>query len=250
MAEATSTLKTWAWINLVLAVLVFATFPISALGSQFGFWGFRGAFAAIKVEPILGAITVISSIALLVALRRRRVSQYRGLAWFSLIVVIVSLTPLLVKVREASQLPAIHDITTDTKSPPAFFNAVSIRPEGSNSLEYGGAELAAKQKAAYPNVAPIITTLSPPQAFARATEVANELGWKIVDSNEAQGRIEATQTSTWFGFVDDIVIRIRPDGPERSGSRVDLRSVSRVGVSDIGANAARIRRFIEAFEAR
>jgi uncharacterized protein (DUF1499 family) len=247
MGQTTPGLRVWAWINFLLALLVLAIFPIASLGSQTGLWDFRGAFSVIKIEPILGGITVISSVVLLIVLRRRQIPRYRGFAWVSLIVVIVALTPLLIKAREASQLPPIHDITTDTENPPAFFNAVNVRPEGSNSLTYGGAELAAQQRAAYPNVKPIVTALSPVQAFQRAKQVADELGWKIDRSDESAGTIEATETSFWFAFVDDIVIRIRPR-PDGAGSRVDLRSISRVGMSDIGANAARIERFINAFQ--
>ena len=246
MDEATPALGRWARINFLLALLVLGIFPVAALGSRTGLWDFRGAFSAIKVEAFLGTLAVVSSIVLLLMLRKRRVAQHRGLTWVSLILVIVALTPLLIKVREATQLPPIHDITTHFTDVPLFSNAVSLRPEGSNSLEYGGNEVARQQKSAYPGVAPIATPLPPAKAFREAERIARDLGWQIAHADESTGTIEATETSTWFGFVDDIVIRIRPDA---SGSRIDLRSVSRVGVSDIGANAARILRFTKAFQA-
>ena len=83
----------------------------------------------------------------------------------------------------------------------------------------------------------------PVDVFARSLEAAESLGWEIVSASEDEGRIEATATTLWFGFKDDVVIRVRPDN---GGSRVDLRSVSRVGGGDLGANAARIRAFIAA----
>jgi uncharacterized protein (DUF1499 family) len=76
-------------------------------------------------------------------------------------------------------------------------------------------------------------------------EVATALGWEIVAASEDDGRFEATDTTFWFGFKDDVVVRIRPEG---DGSRIDLRSVSRVGVGDLGANAARIKRFVQRIE--
>ena len=68
------------------------------------------------------------------------------------------------------------------------------------------------------------------------------MGWQIVDANAREGRIEATATTFWFGFKDDVVVRIVP---APGGSRVDVRSVSRVGVSDVGANAKRVRDFLQ-----
>jgi uncharacterized protein (DUF1499 family) len=67
------------------------------------------------------------------------------------------------------------------------------------------------------------------------------MDWQIVSADTAAGRLEATATTRWFGFKDDVVVRIRPDA---TGSRVDVRSVSRVGKSDVGTNAARVRTFL------
>jgi uncharacterized protein (DUF1499 family) len=85
----------------------------------------------------------------------------------------------------------------------------------------------------------------PARAFDRALDAARGLGWEIVGVEPAEGRIEATDTTFWFGFKDDVVVRIRPEG---SRSRIDVRSLSRVGRSDVGANARRIRRFVERLE--
>ena len=82
---------------------------------------------------------------------------------------------------------------------------------------------------------------TPADAFKRALQAARDMGWEIVAADAAAGRIEATDTTFWFGFKDDVVIRVEADG---AGSRVDLRSVSRVGVGDVGANAARIRAYL------
>jgi uncharacterized protein (DUF1499 family) len=107
--------------------------------------------------------------------------------------------------------------------------------------------VAQQQREAYPDVRPLETQLSPAEAFARAEGVARAMDWDIVAAVPEEGRIEATATTFWFGFKDDVVIRIRPSA---DGSRLDIRSKSRVGRSDVGANAARIRAFVAEFESR
>jgi uncharacterized protein (DUF1499 family) len=146
----------------------------------------------------------------------------------------------------ARWVPPIHDITTDTEDPPRFVAVLARRAGAANSADYEGAKVASQQKSAYPDIAPIRLPDPPDRAFERALDAARSLGWEIVAAEPKDGRIEATDTTRWFGFKDDVVIRVRPDG---AGSRADVRSVSRVGRSDVGANAARIRRFRSALGA-
>jgi len=136
--------------------------------------------------------------------------------------------------------PAIHDVTTDVVSPPVFTRAVQIRDQSANSLVLNEQTLAAQQ-AAYPDLKPTHSTLNFDQAFAHAMEVAEQLGWEITHSDPEAGTIEAVATTTIMAFKDDIVIRIQRSG---SGTLIDLRSASRVGQSDLGANASRIRTFL------
>ncbi|WP_330970793.1 DUF1499 domain-containing protein, partial [Lysobacter sp. A3-1-A15] len=103
-------------------------------------------------------------------------------------------------------------------------------------------ELAQAQLAGYPDLRTHRLAAAPAQAFERALAAARDMGWEIVAAEPAAGRIEATDTTPWFGFKDDVVIRIEGDG---DGSRIDVRSVSRVGGSDVGANAARIRKYLD-----
>jgi uncharacterized protein (DUF1499 family) len=126
--------------------------------------------------------------------------------------------------------------------------------EGANPLDYDASQLVELpgeqvtygelQQAAYPEVRTYESALLPEQALDAAVLVLEDMGLEIVDTNPAEGRVEATATTFWFGFKDDVVVRIRetPDG-----SRIDVRSVSRVGQSDLGANAARIVAFLERF---
>jgi len=110
-------------------------------------------------------------------------------------------------------------------------------------LEYGGPKIAQQQVAAYPEVQPAHLNVDKTAAFSRVLAVVKDLGWEVVDANQPEGRIEATDTTFLFGFKDDIVIRLTEEGPAKT--RVDIRSVSRVGGSDVGVNAGRIMKFLQ-----
>jgi uncharacterized protein (DUF1499 family) len=144
-------------------------------------------------------------------------------------------------------VPPIHDVTTDTEDPPPFVAILPLRADASNPPAYGGEKVAAQQHAAYPAIRPVSAPLPPEQTFEAAVATVQEQGWEIVAAVPAEGRIEATDTTFWWGFKDDVVIRIRPEG---SGSRLDIRSKSRVGIGDFGVNAARVEAFLEDFEPR
>jgi hypothetical protein len=143
--------------------------------------------------------------------------------------------------RRAREVPPIHDISTDTADPPEFVAILPLRADAPNPAEYGGPAIAAAQQQAYPDLQPLALPRPPEAVFGRAVEAARRAGWEIVASDSAAGRIEATATTGWFGFKDDVVVRIRP---ANEGSRVDVRSVSRVGRSDVGTNARRIRAYL------
>jgi uncharacterized protein (DUF1499 family) len=139
--------------------------------------------------------------------------------------------------------PRINDITTDTANVPAMVVTQQMRHGAPNPAAYPGNGVAAQQRAAYPDIAPIVINASPAEAFRKVDQAAMAMGWDVVARAPADGRLEATDTSDWFGLQDDVVVRIRPEGA--SGSRIDIRSKSRVGQSDFGANARRIRAFSE-----
>jgi uncharacterized protein (DUF1499 family) len=144
--------------------------------------------------------------------------------------------------QNAKKLPPIHDITTDTENPPRFVAMIPLRKGSPNSVEYRGEPVSLQQRKAYPDIAPATIAEPPDSAFKRALNVARDLGWQIVAAVPDERRIEATDTTLWFGFKDDVVIRVTPaDG----GSRIDVRSVSRVGQGDLGKNAARIRAYLQ-----
>jgi len=137
--------------------------------------------------------------------------------------------------------PYIHDITTDTDNPPQFIAVAAIRGPEDHPVAYDGEDVAALQHQAYPDLRPWVTSAAVDKVYAAAQAVVLRMGMKLVEANESDMRIEATDTTLFYGFSDDVVIRIA-ETPE--GTKVDVRSKSRVGRSDLGQNAKRIREFL------
>lgn len=152
---------------------------------------------------------------------------------------------LAMLVHGGGQYPPIHDITTDTVDPPQFRAAPAQRGPGSNSLEVNPDTIAAQQRA-YPELSTVVSDLPIDTVYDRALLVAREMGWEVYHEDRNLGVIEAVDTTAIMAFKDDIVIRVRSNA---SGSLLDLRSVSRVGVGDLGANQQRIADFQRRFAA-
>jgi uncharacterized protein (DUF1499 family)/uncharacterized membrane protein YvlD (DUF360 family) len=148
---------------------------------------------------------------------------------------------------EARASPRINDVTTDTARPPAMVVTQQMRKGAVNPAAYPGESAAALQRAAYPDIVPVVLAVVPSEAFRRVDRVAMALGWDVVARAPAEGRLEAVDTTDWFGLQEDIVVRVRAEGT--TGSRIDIRSKSRLGESDFGANARRIRAFMEQLRA-
>ncbi|HUE88119.1 MAG TPA: DUF1499 domain-containing protein [Vicinamibacterales bacterium] len=236
-----------SWIVLLGAGLVMAAVAMllaAPLGYRFGVVPLRFALLTLLAWGAYLAIgaAVVSLIGLVVTLRRSR-ERRRGLllATVSLIVAL-TLIAIPARFRMGTPAPPIHDITTDTQDPPEFVAVLPLRADAPNTTEYGGERVAALQRQAYPDLQPVTVNLPPSQAFERALAAVRRMGWEVVEAGAGAGRIEATDSTFWFGFKDDVVIRVRPaDG----GSRIDVRSLSRVGVGDAGTNAKRIRAFLD-----
>lgn len=226
-------------VILGLALLAVAGLLLAGPGVRLGMWPFPVGFRILTYSAFTGAgVALLAFVALLIPRARRT-----GTTALATAVVLGSVAFGLPwwQVQQARSLPPIHDITTDTVQPPAFVAVLPLRADARNSADYGGADIAEQQHRAYPDLQPQHLALAPAAAFDAALGSARSMGWDIVASDAAQGRIEATDTTLWFGFKDDVVIRVRADG---DGSRVDVRSVSRVGQSDIGTNARRIRAYL------
>ena len=231
---------------LALAIAGALVLGSAGLGYRFGVWGLATAFAILRWSVYAAiAILVIAGVSLALGLRGR---SWSGVACAVLALLIAAGTaavPLDMR-RTAESVPSIHDITTDTDHPPAFTALRAVRERSPNGAAYGGLEVAAQQKQAYPDIVPALLPVAPDRAFARAEGAARALGWEIVAAAPADGRLEATATTRWFGFKDDVVVRV---SPAPGGSRVDIRSASRIGRSDLGVNARRIRAFLAALRA-
>jgi len=240
---------TGAYLGLALAVLALLVLAAGPLGWRLGWWHYRFAFSWLLPTAGYAALVAIAVSILALALGWSFLAG-RGLAVAAVGIALgamVAYMPWQYQ-RTRGVLPPIHDITTDTNNPPAFVAALKLRPADSNTVVYEGPELAGQQRAAYPDIAPVTIGLPPSEAFARALATAKAMsGWTVVDADAASGRIEANETSRWFRFTDDVVIRVAADG---AGSRVDVRSVSRVGRSDFGVNAGRIRAYTAALTGR
>ena len=148
----------------------------------------------------------------------------------------------------AASVPPIHDITTNINNPPQFVAVIPLRASAPNPHEYLGGETSELQREFYPDIMSRVYVQSPSEVFAAATDVVSEMGWDLVDANEADGRIEATDTTPWFGFKDDVVIRLEAESA--NSTVLDIRSKSRIGRSDIGVNANRIRTFTAELNAK
>lgn len=226
--------------GLALAVLAALGAALAGFGSRWGWWDFGFGFTLLEWAVYAAILAALVSLVGIVRGCGRRRGAWLGVLGLAIAAAVVAV-PLQWR-RTARSVPPIHDITTDTQNPPQFVAILPLRADAPNPAEYGGDSIAAQQRAAYPELEPAALAAPPDQAFRRALETAREMGWEIVDADPASGRIEATDQTFWFGFKDDVVIRVRSVG---GGSWVDVRSVSRVGGSDVGTNARRIREYLE-----
>lgn len=230
-------------IALALAVVAAALIVVSGLGVRGGLWQFRMGIALFGAAIGVGlAGAVLAAIGLMIP--RLRAGSARGLLIALFAGTASALVPLAF-LRQSMAVPSIHDITTDTENPPPFVAIVALRAGALNPPEYPGAHIAELQRIGYPDLRPLVLAAPPAQAFARALGAAQAMGLEVVAADEKAGRIEAVATTRWFGFKDDMVVRIAPAG---AGSRIDVRSKSRVGRSDVGANARRIQEFLTRVE--
>lgn len=232
------------WFLVVMAIAsglaVLLPGPLYRLGAL----GLGGAFDSIRYGAYGGIATIVLGVLMLLAsvFARRGIRVY-VVTIFAVVIGIVAWGVPYSWMMKAESLPVIHDITTDTTNPPQFRpDVIALRAaaHATNSTKYGGAKVAALQEKAYPSIKPMLFTLSAQKVFRAALRTANAMGWKLDSENPHTGIIQASSTTFWFGFIDDVVIRVksRPDG-----SRLDIRSESRIGKSDIGRNAERIRKF-------
>lgn len=247
------------WLAGLAAIIVPFWFAAAGLGSRFGLWDWQVGLGIMtrEIGPNLlfaalglGALALVLLIATAIFVKDRRAGAGSWVAALAAIAVgAAGLWYAASVAARAAEIPPIHDISTDTANPPQFTASLVIRRGAdANSVDYAaktdprsGRPLPEVQAEAYPDIQPVIVSAEPLAAYQAALRVARELGWTVSTESERELMFEATATTFWYGFRDDIVVRVTAlaDG----GAVVDARSVSRVGVSDLGANAARLRTF-------
>lgn len=228
-------------VGLALALCAVLSAALSGLGTRWEWWYFTTGFTILRWSAIAGLVAAIISLTggILSGRGIRRAQVFIALAGLLMGTIVAGIPWSWM--RTAQQVPRINDITTDMEDPPRFVSILPLRKGAPNSPEYGGPGISSQQRAAYPDIRPLVLPVPVKTAFERALRTAQDMDWKIVDTSENEGRIEATDRTFWFGFTDDIVIRITP---LPGSSKIDVRSASRVGLSDIGTNAKRIRVFL------
>ncbi len=246
---------TWvARLTLIGGLALGAMALASALGVWVGLWGFRGGFAllgpAISYGNWIAGLGLIITVGLFAFCRLRGIDNGTRLSMLAAVGTIAAalayFIPMSYGPPEGVTYPPIHDVSTDTVNPPEFVEMLPLRADSPNSVVYGEARntthetLAQMQTEAFPDLVSVVINESPDVVFQRALAAVNELGWTLVAQVPEEGRIEATDTTFWFRFKDDVVIRIRPTA---EGSVIDARSLSRVGLGDVGTNAKRLRAF-------
>lgn len=197
------------------------------------------AFTVLRYGVYVGIAALLLLLIQVLFLRKNIRWAVTGIsAVFAIIAVALPLSLM----SKAKSVPPIHDISTDLINPPEFVAITALRANAPNKAEYAGEETAQQQRESYPELTTQLYEKSIDVLFSTAQNAVNELGWKLVNADKSQGIIEATDTTEWFGFKDDVVIRIRAVD---EASMMDIRSKSRVGKSDLGKNAERIQVFIK-----
>jgi uncharacterized protein (DUF1499 family) len=246
MEEVKTSTKVLLFSGVVLLIIL-VTGP---LGYKFLDVSLQTSLVSLLVSLSGGALVFLIGLVYLVIAMRSDLVRNRNLVIVSMILGLLPVGIMGPQMAAAVDVPPIHDITTDTANPPEFVAIVPLRKNAPNGYEYGATEawpaekLGATTMEAYPGLKPIESDLSVADAVDRAEATLLAMGLEVVAVDRDAGVVEATATTFWFGFKDDMVVRVVGDG---EGSRIDLRSMSRVGQSDVGANADRITDFFNQF---
>ena len=230
--DYTSRSLKFSWIAALITAL-------SVLGHRFSVIDFQPALFGIAIGVLIGLAAIVNGlIGTLHAIKAKQPEIVSTMAGSTLGFLVV--TPFFVTLLSGAGAPQIHDITTDLEHPPEFVAIKPLRIAAHNSLDRLEPEnLADLQKAGYPDLGPLLLDEPFDQVFNRTVALVRQRGWTIASASA--GRIEAISTTPVMGFKDDVAIRIQTEG---NRTRIDMRSASRVGKSDLGANAARIRAFM------
>lgn len=260
MSNPTSSQSKMLWCGAIFAFVIGAGIGLAALsaslGVWFGVWNFSTGFQILgSVNPYTKWVAIfclIEGIALFILAKTWKMENATKLSSYAFIGAIAAAiawyVPNSFQAPEGVSYPPIHDISTDIENPLEYVAVLPLRADAPNTVVYGGSpnmtpeRLAQLQTEAYPDLIPRMLDDSTDEVFTRALAAVEAMGWELVEAAPEDGRIEATATTFWFRFKDDVVIRIRPEAGQ---TRLDARSLSRVGGGDAGANALRLRKFFE-----
>ena len=237
----------WAMASVGFGIVAIAMLVLAGYGYQWNWWGLGTAFTWLL--PGSGVLALIGfSLSVVFGFVRRNNPKISGTGFvaLALILSIAVMGTIGYWFTEAQKYPPIHDITTNIENPPTFRAIVPLRADAPNDTTYGDQEKADLQQEAYPNLETLYLDVDYDEAFDRALTAAEKMPWEeIVTQDKEAGIIEAYDKLPWFGFIDDVVIRV--DTAETANqSKIDVRSVSRLGRGDIGVNAHRIQDYLEA----
>jgi len=235
-----------ARIFFYLSILVTAVFILSGYGYQWGVWELGTGFTLLRYGAYTAVGLLIFQTIFFFFMKESGIKVKAMVLVGFLLTLGVSATGVYWYYKSQSA-PPIHDITTDLESPPEFVAIVRLRQDAPNPPEYAGEETAQTQRNAYPHIQPLVVNLPKQEVIDEIVNLIANRGWSMVSINREEGRVEATEKLAWFGFKDDVVLRITETD---EGTRVDMRSKSRIGRGDIGVNADRIDRFLSELENR
>ena len=221
-------------ISLIAFLLVALPGPLY----KYGLVELSTAFTGFKFGVFAG-IAALVLLVLQIIFKRKTVTL--GSTIVAVVLSAIAIAMPLSMMNKGKNVPPIHDISTDLTNPPEFVAIAPLRADAPNSVAYDGIETAQQQRDAYPDLKTLTYMQSQPELMEATEQAVNNLGWELVNVDANKGLIEATDSTMWFGFKDDVVVRIIDNGSERL---VDIRSKSRVGGSDLGKNAERIHDFI------
>jgi hypothetical protein len=232
-------------VSLIAALIAALAIPITAAGRVMGLWP---SIPAIFLAFLATAVAMLFAIILgLIGVLRRGGRPLRAYpvagSLLALIVGLIVLVPVGSFVRLGFKYPPIHDVSTDTVNPPQFVAILAERQatHAPNSTVFNPAT-AGPQRRGFPDLTTRELALPAADAFSRALAAAKAMGWRIVAFDPSVGRIEASDVTFWSGFVDDVVIRVKPIDASRTA--IDVRSESRLGGGDAGKNGMRIRAYL------
>ncbi len=225
-------------ITLIAGILALLLLLVSGPLYQAEILGLMNAFLAMRIALIVGAVAIVLALIQVIFMRKTISWPITGVA---VLCAAVAIFMPLSMMNKAKSVPPIHDITTDLVNPPKFLAILALRADAPNPAEYQGEEIASQQRSAYPELKTQKYSQTTEQVFDAALAAVKNMGLEVVTSDKTLGLIEAYDTTTWFGFVDDVVIRIQS---AEQMTMLDARSKSRVGMSDIGKNAERLNSLI------